>query len=128
MATKKQDLLEKESISMKCELNIEEELQKFPWKLLMKQETPLLLTVQKTNRSWMALKIMDESAEASALSDPSESDPPELSETDPVIEPEAGNSPFRHAAETVSVKPKRARKKAEQTIQTPDSKQNPITP
>ena len=64
------------------------------------------------------LYLMDESAEASA---PSESVPPDLSETDPVIELDAGALPSDTAAETVSVKPKRTRKKTEQVIQTLDS-------
>lgn len=79
------------------------------------------------------LNIMDESAEASAPSGPSESAPPELSEANPIIELETGDLPSDTATETVSIKPKRTtRKKAElaeteQAIQTPDSEAAPDT-
>lgn len=129
MATKKQDLLEQESISMKCELNIEEAASEISLEAADEAgNSPAADSTENEPELDELLNIMDESAEASALSDPSESDPPELSETDPVIEPEAGNLPSDTAAETVSVKPKRARKKAEQTIQTPDSETESDTP
>ncbi len=134
MATKKKDLLEQESISMERELNIEEVAPEISLEAADESgNSPAADSTENEPELDELLNIMDESAEASAPSDPSESDPPELSETDPVIEPEAGNLPSDTAAETVSVKPKRTRKKAElteteQTIQTPDSETESDTP
>lgn len=134
MATKKKDLLEQESISMECELNIEEAASEISLEAADESgNSPAADSTENEPDLDELLNIMDESAEASAPSAPSESAPPELSETDPVIEPEAGNLPSDTAAETVSVKPKRTRKKAElteteQTIQTPDSETESDTP
>ena len=134
MATKKKDLLEQESVSMECELNTEEVSPEISLEGADEAgNSPDADSTENEPDLDELLYLMDESAEASAPSDPSESDPPELSETDPVIEPEAGNLPSDTAAETVSVKPKRTRKKAElteteQTIQTPDSETESDTP
>lgn len=131
MATKKKDLLEQESISMECELNIEEAASEISLEAADEAgNSPAADSTENEPDLDELLNIMDESAETSA---PSESAPHELSETDPVIEPEAGNLPSDTATETVSVKPKRTRKKAElteteQTIQTPDSETESDTP
>lgn len=129
MATKKKELLEQESVSMECELNTEEVSPEISLEAADEAVTsPATDSTENEPDLDELLSIMDEGAEASAPGAPSESAPPELSETDPVIEPEAGNFPSDTAAETVSVKPKRTRKKAEQTIQTPDSKTESDTP
>lgn len=96
MATKKKELLEQESVSMECELNIEEAA------------------------SEISLEAADEAGNSPAA-DSTEN------------EPGAGNFPSDTATETVSVKPKRTRKKAELTeteltIQTPDSETESNTP
>lgn len=134
MATKKKELLEQESVSMECELNTEEVSPEISLEAADEAVTsPATDSTENEPDLDELLSIMDEGAEASAPGAPSESAPPELSETDPVIEPEAGNFPSDTAAETVSVKPKRTRKKAElteteQTIQTPDSETESDTP
>lgn len=134
MATKKKDLLEQESISMECELTTGEVAPEISLESADEAgNSSAAVSTENELELDELLNIMDESAEASAPSDPSESAPPELSEANPVIEPEADNLPSDTAAETVSVKPKRTRKKTElteteQTIQTPDSETESDTP
>ena len=119
MATKKKDLLEQESVSMECELNTEEVSPEISLEGADEAgNSPDADSTENEPDLDELLYLMDESAEASA---PSESVPPDLSETDPVIELDAGALPSDTAAETVSVKPKRTRKKTEQVIQTLDS-------
>ncbi len=119
MATKKKDLLEQESVSMECELNTEEVSPEISLEGADEAgNSPDADSTENEPDLDELLYLIDESAEASA---PSESLPPDLSETDPVIELDAGALPSDTAAETVSVKPKRTRKKTEQVIQTLDS-------
>lgn len=131
MATKKKELFEQESVSMECELTTGEVAPEISLEGADEAgNSPVADSTENEPDLDEHLNIMDESAEASA---PSESAPPEWSETDPVVEPESGNLPSDTAAETVSVKPKRTRKKAELTeteltIQTPDSETESDTP
>lgn len=135
MATKKKELLEQESVSMECELNTEEVSPEISLEAADEAVTsPATDSTENEPDLDELLSIMDEGAEASAPSDPSESAPPELSEANPIIELETGDLPSDTATETVSVKPKRTtRKKAElaeteQAIQTPDSETESDTP
>ncbi|WP_101877395.1 S1 RNA-binding domain-containing protein [Lachnoclostridium edouardi] len=135
MATKKKELLEQESVSMECELNTEEVSPEISLEATDEAVTsPATDSTENEPDLDELLSIMDEGAEASAPSDPSESAPPELSEANPIIELETGDLPSDTATETVSVKPKRTtRKKAElaeteQAIQTPDSETESDTP
>lgn len=134
MATKKKDLLEQESISMECELTTGEVAPEISLESADKAgNSSAAVSTENELELDELLNIVDESAEASAPSDPSESAPPELSEANPIIELETGDLPSDTATETVSVKPKRTRKKAELTeteltIQTPDSETEPDTP
>lgn len=99
MATKKKDLLEQESISMECELTTGEVAPEISLESADEAgNSSAAVSTENELELDELLNIMDESAEASAPSDPSESAPPELSEANPVIEPEAGNLPSDTAA------------------------------
>ena len=98
MATKKKDLLEQESVSMECELNTEEVSPEISLEGADEAGNSPDADSTENEPDLDELYIsMDESAEASA---PSESVPPDLSETDPVIELDAGALPSDTAAET----------------------------